>query len=544
MFGFVTPVGAEALDPLTNAVAAEVFLRTLPRDDPIAAQKAICGALGDTIGRASPSTDRLNALLALDPVARVLVDGLLVNCVARSQRHPGLRAKSPQAAVELCRHVGRAFGQFLRPTRANPAIAAWSDYLPYLVLRLFQYRQTELLLRPFADERSNAFAWRELHEAYRFAQSRELLHDKLPINRSLCPSVSDTTLEREYIHALLQDVISGGQLSLYDALWASKNLPRWTRAAALQPDRNRGGVSRFVVDPDADAGLKRSNGEATGSCLFLDTTPVLESIRDEIEALRENSGRPHKRSSTGRGRQLKLLRKVSGLCAAERPVIPRRGEREAVALTVEVAVGMAQILAELCDQADDEAASSSPTPPQVTRSQLTMVDRSDSGCRLHGPTLGASPVLPGALVAFREDAGAPWTLAVVRRVKKRLAGKRVEMGVEYLGRDPRRIVVAGANPDTSNDDASASAGPRFAALYLPESAKYPVLPIKTMILPACGLAPECRLSVRSRTDLCTIQLKEPLEEQVDFIWSPFEILDRWQRLEPAPDAAEPTAKAS
>ena len=77
-----------------------------------------------------------------------------------------------------------------------------------------------------------------------------------------------------------------------------------------------------------------------------------------------------------------------------------------------------------------------------------MVDRSDSGCRLHGPTLGTNPIVPGELIAFREGAASPWTLAVVRRVKKRLAGKRVEIGVEYLGRDPRRIVVV-ADTDTS-----------------------------------------------------------------------------------------------
>ncbi len=52
-----------------------------------------------------------------------------------------------------------------------------------------------------------------------------------------------------------------------------------------------------------------------------------------------------------------------------------------------------------------------------------------------------------------------------------------------------------------------------------------------MILPACGFAPDDRLSVRSLTDPCTIQLKEPLEEQADFVWSPFEILDRAPKVE-------------
>ena len=57
--------------------------------------------------------------------------------------------------------------------------------------------------------------------------------------------------------------------------------------------------------------------------------------------------------------------------------------------------------------------------------------------------------------------------------------------------------------------------------------------MKTLILPARGLAPDYRLSVRSRTAVHTIQLKEPLEEQAEFIWSPFEVLDRWLKDEPA-----------
>ena len=82
-----------------------------------------------------------------------------------------------------------------------------------------------------------------------------------------------------------------------------------------------------------------------------------------------------------------------------------------------------------------------------------------------------------------------------------------------------------------------SVQPRFAALYLSESGKQPVLPIKTLVLPAQGLSPGDRLSVRSRTSVHTIRLKESLEEQADFIWSPFEILERWLKDEPASSEA-------
>ena len=569
MFGFLTPVGKEVLGPLTNAAAAEMFWRTLPRDDPVAAQKSVCAALADPVALGSPGMDELRALLALDQRAGMLVDRLLVNCVIRNPQSPSLKTQSFQAAFELCRSFGQTHGQFLRSMRDRSA--RWREYLPYVALRLFQHRQMELMLRPFAVERSIWFSWKELHEAYRFAQSSELLHDELPINRRDSASALGTTLEREYIHVLLQELMNGGQFPPYEAFWVNQSIPRWSRSVVLASPSAPSSKPRFIVDLDGDAGLVRSDREVEGTVLGLDMAPVLESIRNEIALLRDTPSRPKKGSSLGRGRQLKVLNKLDVLCAPERPVIARRGERKPIALTFEVAVGLSQILDELRCTADGVAVTASQTAPMsergtatavgvqaeeplggstVTqwptsagnagRSQLTMVDRSDSGCRLHGPTLGTNPIIPGALIAFREDAASPWTLAVVRRVKKRLAGKRIEIGAEFLGRDPRRIIFDSATESGAAKPATGVPA-RFAALYLPESTRYPVLPLRTLILPSCGLAPEDCLSVRSRTDGGTVQLKEPLEEQSDFIWSPFEILDRWLRDEPA--SLEETSKA-
>ena len=87
--------------------------------------------------------------------------------------------------------------------------------------------------------------------------------------------------------------------------------------------------------------------------------------------------------------------------------------------------------------------------------------------------------------------------------------------------------------DAATNRSSDGAPLRFGALYLLESTEYPVLPMKTLILPARGILPGARLSVRSRTSIHTIQLKEPLEEQAGFIWSPFEILGHRRKDAPA-----------
>ena len=119
--------------------------------------------------------------------------------------------------------------------------------------------------------------------------------------------------------------------------------------------------------------------------------------------------------------------------------------------------------------------------------------------------------------------------AWARRVSpKRLAGKRVEIGVEYLGRDPRRVLVVIPPSGTVAGASPGSEPPRFAALYLSGNSKSPSLPMKTLVLPVRGLASNDRLSVRSHKDTYTIQLKEALDEQAEFVWSPFVILEHRQ----------------
>ncbi len=552
----------DATDPLADATAAEAFWQTLPRADPIAAQKAVCAALADFIARGRPSIPRLRALLALDQRARSLIDALLVNYVAGDRKPPALEAPFWQAAFVLSWSFSQAHRRFLWSMRDSLLFQGWRGYLPQTALRLFHHRATELLLRPFVDELSTRPYWKELHEAYRFADSQGVLHHPLVTTRVHSQQKMETTLEREYIHILFQDLVNGGQFPPHDAFWLNQGIARWCESAALRPHEAGCAGQHLVVDLDGDAGLARCSREAAGTCLELDPAPILESIRVQIAATHDGRGDPGKGLPSRRERQRKLLTRLTLLCAPERPVIARRGERKPVALTVEVVVGISQILRRLRDNPQDAAIAGlqratpaegititalgrvteiptgaraddgstvtqwsagggdSPRPP------MTMVDCSDSGCRLHGPTADASPIMPGALIAFRDGAASPWTLAVVRRVKKRLAGKRIEIGVEFVGNDPRRIIVLAADSAGSTAGPVGSERPRYSAIYLPQSAKHPVLPIKTLVLPARRFTPEGLLKLRSRSAVYAVRLKEPLEEQADFLWSPFEIVER------------------
>ncbi len=347
MPGSVTSMATRAADPVFDATSAAAFWKELPRRDPVAAQKALCELLAGLLARESPGVEQLQALLALDRRADSLVDALLVNYVSGDAEPPTLEKAYWQAAFELARSFGRIHGHFLKSVRDREHYRRWRDYLPSLLARLFHHRQTELLLRPYVDELSTGFSWREVHEAYEYAQSLGVLLQSVSVTRCRAKRPEDSTLQQEYIHVLVQDMMNLGHFSPHEAFWVSQGIPRWCHALTLLPDQARAGQDRFVVDLNSDEGPVRSSVDAAGTRICFDTAPALASISDEMLELRDSRDSPNDPRASGRSRHLKLLRKVNVLFTAKQQMIRRRGERKRAARAVEIIIGLAQVIGAL-----------------------------------------------------------------------------------------------------------------------------------------------------------------------------------------------------
>ena len=481
LFEFLNPVRRGPAGPLGSVTAADQFWQMLPRDDPVAAQRTVSEALSAIAAQDRLGLGHFRALLALDQLARGLGDALLVD-----YRTGWVQSQSPetnawQAACALSRSFGEAFERALRHIREEEPARGWREHITTVLLRLFQHRQVEFLLQPFTSEHSIVHCWTGLHGAYRYAESTGALSQLLASRRCHEESGEASTLEREYIHVLLLQLLNGGHLSPFEAFWLNRQIPRWCAVLSLQSDHAGTAAEaedhRFVVDLDGAAGLAPPPRSPAGTLRYLDTAPMLALIRDEIASLRDPA-RPVDRSSPlRRGRQLKLLGAVGMNCLPKPVPIHRRGARLPAASTVEAVVGLAQITRVLQQEmrrktgaapsgsggveagADNVTGESkaTATPGLSLRNGQDLVgttvesgvpdqvwqlkDRSESGCRLRGKLLHPNGVLPGALVAFREHDGAPWTLAVVRRLRKRI-GDRIDIGVEYFGRNPRVVNLA------------------------------------------------------------------------------------------------------
>ena len=236
MFGFLTPVRRVDAGPLANVAEVDKFWQLLPRKDPIAAQVAVSEALLDLATGKGLDRDQLRALLVLDKRALALREALLVNFAARNPQLRPLEKRYWRSAVELSQSFALALEHCLQHIRDEPNPRHWREYVPRVVLKLFQNRQVEFVLRPLLNAQPAPTSWTELHAAYRFADAQGMLHQPVTTTRNRFEPSTESTLEREYIHLLLLELMNDGHFSPYDAFWLSRWIPHWCEEVSLQPD--------------------------------------------------------------------------------------------------------------------------------------------------------------------------------------------------------------------------------------------------------------------------------------------------------------------
>jgi hypothetical protein len=546
----------------------EEFCRSLPRQDPIAAQKLLCEAVSRLVSNRETDDRQLSALLSFDRHAHQISKRLLVRYIEGDARLRSLDRRVFISTQRLSRSFAQAYELFLEHVE-NSADKSWRESTGTVLVRLFRHREVELLLRLFRYKKRNSEQWRQLHQTYQFAQAHGLVNGCMPRSLPEDKSAPEQTLDQQFIEILLVGAMNTGQFSPRELLWASNWIARWRSLLTLQSADANGGAhgerNGFVVDLRSAEGLKRSYVAETGDFLHhflhLDTAPLMGAIDNEVAALNDAPTAPNSSVSTERDGRRALLFKLRMLFAPDPVHIKRRGDRKPVAFSVQAISGLSHIVRVLREEAQrktEQMAASAAQIEEITISPvsghtrvLTSVlgaagldpfsipttfgakpqtwqvkERSDSGCRMRGQTANLNGLLPGSLIAFREGENAQWTVAVVRRLR-RLMVDHVEIGVEHIGRKPRFVkVVTDCHPDPDVNDVANNTQRCFGALYLPASEKHPTMPLKTLLVPASVFNAEGAITLLSSTAIYTLRLNKPLEQQSDFVWTSFSVIDK------------------
>jgi hypothetical protein len=539
-------------DALANTETAGRFWDALPRGDPLQMQRLICEELAKCASWTTAETERFRALRILDRRASRLLEGIVSEYAALNGQSPALERQLWQAALELCRAFAQDFERILRALQGGGLGTAWQERTPELLVRLFYHRELDLLLSLCQYEKWPRGRMRSMHDAYRYAIDKGYATRAVPVEKRPDGSVTTTTAEQAYLRVLLLHLVDGGQLRPEEIVRARRAIAGWSRALGLQkaPIQSCAPDGGFTVDLAGTDGLMRAGAGTTGDRHWLDTSPITESI----DATLAEMGDPGPESTSYGVRQRVLLLALQRLYAPQRIIVRRRGERTPLALvTVEAALGGLQTIFRMLRDAPTLASASASTPyaDEITitdvgsapasrtaegsrvapsretygnlRSTWHMRDRSDSGCRLRGRFEDARRVVPGLLIAHREDRMGPWTVGVVRRLN-RLIGNNVEIGVEIIGRNPQRIVLLSCAAGSDGSDMSDAQPDRFIGLFLPEGSG-PAKSIKTLLMPSSEYAHGRVMTMLSTSKETAIRLREPLEQQADFVRAAYEAIN-------------------
>ena len=101
-------------------------------------------------------------------------------------------------------------------------------------------------------------------------------------------------------------------------------------------------------------------------------------------------------------------------------------------------------------------------------------------------------VAPGHARRHPRPRDGAWIAGGRAPARQERIGDRVDIGVEYVGKEPRGVVTmaigdGGSNAGERRERATPGA---FAVLYLPESGRQPTLPFKTLIMATCEFEPQ------------------------------------------------------
>lgn len=545
----------------------------LPRLDPVAGQTLLCQALAALVANGDPDEVRFEQLRALDGYAVQLSDRLLT---AYAEGDAQLRSFDRRYFI-AARRLSRAFAQAYERLLEHAGDAAGESGPPHettILVQSCRHWQVELLLRLFRYKKRISEQWRQLNRAYRSARLRGVADEPVPRGPGGDGSAAHETVEQGFIQMLLLGAMNNGQFPPRELLWARDWIARWSRLLRLR-SADEVGDSRarqrgFVVDLAGADGLERFDPEKAAEHVHLDTTPLMGAIDHELAALNRTPTDGLGPPSTERRDRQALLTNLRLLFAPDPVHIARRGERMPVAFSVHSISGLPHIVQALRADAARESergnpaartdevtistvverigasiSASPPSAPETVSLATTsprepgvwqVKDHSDSGCRMRGRPADLNEMVPGSLIAIRHGEQAQWTVAVVRRLR-RLMVDHVEVSVEYVGRMPRFVkIVTERGSVTSASAATDKCQRSYGALYLPASDKHPVMPVKTLVVPARVFDAGRAVTLLTSAATYSLRLNDPFEQQSEFVWTSFTVIERLETKVRSPGA--------
>jgi hypothetical protein len=553
MFGFSKAIR----DPLADVKSADRWLASFPTNDPLAVHSEVLAELGRIAEPAAKrSPQRLEAVFYLDDQCANLRKQLTVQYIEHATRSSKIEHQLWSALFDLTQAFLVTYYAFAREVSHHAQSAKWQQLLPDLLCRQIVHMGLDAKVRLYRYEQWIPAKWAELHGLFSLACSRQI--ERTPLTTSLHSSA--TTIEHEYLVALLLQLMNAGNMTARHLEWVAGELDEWCSPLRLSLEPSS--VTSFYIDLGARDGLRRRTpAPLEGRVLFLDTRPLHSLLMQNVVMLEQKiRGQPLSDRTPKRSEQLGLLTKLASQVDPEFKPFARRGERMAAAGTVDAIVGFAKISGYLREEEHSPmpyaehgksfggtmelavfgrmrnetdrrielsrrrfAAFAAPGGPWEVK------DVSQTGFRLLAPMSVANMVTLGTLAALRPHGQTLWTLGIVRRMK-RMTADRAEIGLQVIANTLVGVDLVEQRKNAEDDysvdgEATTINGRTFHALYLALRKREPESAVQSLIVPAAEYQPGKRLKLMTAKATNPIRFGRLLEQQPDWVWATIEAVD-------------------
>lgn len=553
MFG----LGNGSKDLLVDERSVGRWLASLPPNDPMAVHAALVSELGRAADRSAKRTPaRLSALFALDAGTDLLRQTLTKQYLEQAARSNRVENQLWKALFDLSQAFLMCYQGLAEEAHGANAGSRWQLLLPELITRQVIHHGLDAKTRLYRYEQWIPAKWSDLHGLFQAACALEI--DRKPV-----PALNGrgiTTVEHEYLRALLVQLVSAVSLGPRNLEWVWEQLTEWCAPLRLTVEPST--LASFYIDLGGRGGLKRrALGPLEGRVLFLDTRP-LHAILMQNVVLLEQKLRHHPLSERSplRADQLGLMTKLAAQIDPEFKPLARKGERTTAAGSVDAIVGFSRIAGflherdlypvsgrEVRESSFDEGLEIA-TFGRLRNEQARVLDMarrrlanfatpggpweirdvSQSGYRLVAPMSVITTVTLGTLAAIRPQGQTMWTLCLVRRMK-RLTSDRAEIGLQVIAHN--LVGVELAEPKRGDDAYSVDgvapsvSDRRFPGLFLSLNKRGSDVPVHTLIVPPGEYHSGKRVRMRTVDRTYPVAFGRLLERHSEWIWATLDSMD-------------------
>ena len=553
MFGF----GKASRDPLADIKSTERWLASFPVTDPLAIHGEVLTELGrvaEPTGRRSPQ--RLEAVYFLDAQCTGLRKSLTAQYIEHATRSSKIEHQLWSALFDLTQAFLVTYYAFAREVSLHAQSPKWQQLLPELLCRQIVHMGLDAKIRLYRYEQWIPAKWAELHGLFSLACSRKF--ERQPIPRGA--GGNTTTIEHEYLVALLLQLMNAGNMTARHLEWVAGELDEWCAPLRLSLEPSFGhvvlrrpGRARRPAPPHALAARgARAVPRHAAAALGADAERRDARAEDPRPAAVGSHAQAHR--AAGPPDQARVAGRP------EFKPFARRGERMAAAGTVDAIVGFAKISGFLREEEQ------SPIPQmesgksfggtmelavfgrmrnetdrriELARRRFAtfaapggpweVKDVSQTGFRLLAPMSVANAVTLGTLAAIRPHGQTPWTLGIVRRMK-RMTADRAEIGLQVIANTLVGVDLVEHRKSTDTDysvngETTTVSGRAFHGLFLSLKKRETDPAVQSLIVPAAEYQPTRRMKLHTSKAVNPIRFGRLIEQQPDWVWATVEPLD-------------------